>query len=731
MSGGLTAATARSHQLDAVANALATCPGDSPYMLALLLAGDGRSSMLSAGACAAVLWQLGAAIGGAASDGDDAAAAALQVASTALLSPALSSHSSEEVLVSQLGVLSASFSLLAQEVATQTSATAAGMAVDEALLSGSDSEEEEAALRQPHERSEAGELAAGLWRQADAICGLLQGAHQAQQDCLVESLQAAVLDRLEPLQSEAADAAVATAAVDAAGRLAAAAQLAATALAPAPVLQQQLLRGLLLPPAAGQTYGLAHAALLCSLGQALGFGLLLGCLEQRRAAQLAVDALAALEEAQGWLAEPMAEPLLRHVAGDPLLLSAALEAALEAAEGKDEMAIDATIAIGALLEAATEGGEGECEGPPVCAAVAAAFFGRRVVEAALQQEAPRPERLHLLLVLLKTCAPAFRRSMPLLHASGLPRLAAWLCEQSAAVEPVALASSGPQQQQQQMDVALADGEGPSTSQPSQEQEQQQHSSGEGTDDETLPLLLLRAAVACFPAVTTAEQVMAAGGGGDFGRGDAVWYLLPDGNWAEAAVVAVDRTVQPPSYGIQLVSSASGGSDSGAYRETEGHRLKARRPDAPPPLPAPAARARAPEPESEEHERGMLRALLLHQARGLRGAALAREEPSHAARAGVAALAHAAATYCGRDLGQQAWAAAVELSGMALAQAAAQLSAAVRQVVAALCTGAMAVGGAALGSPPLALHFWRQLQQKGVLARSVKVRDWQKELLCAA
>jgi len=53
------------------------------------------------------------------------------------------------------------------------------------------------------------------------------------------------------------------------------------------------------------------------------------------------------------------------------------------------------------------------------------------------------------------------------------------------------------------------------------------------------------------------------------KGDAVLYKQRDGNWVPAKVVAVDVSVQPPSYGIELPTA-----DGGNYRETELNRLRA-------------------------------------------------------------------------------------------------------------------------------------------------------------
>jgi hypothetical protein len=53
------------------------------------------------------------------------------------------------------------------------------------------------------------------------------------------------------------------------------------------------------------------------------------------------------------------------------------------------------------------------------------------------------------------------------------------------------------------------------------------------------------------------------------KGDNVLYQQRDGTWVPAKIVAVDVSVQPPSYGIELPTA-----DGGNYRETELHRLRA-------------------------------------------------------------------------------------------------------------------------------------------------------------
>jgi hypothetical protein len=52
------------------------------------------------------------------------------------------------------------------------------------------------------------------------------------------------------------------------------------------------------------------------------------------------------------------------------------------------------------------------------------------------------------------------------------------------------------------------------------------------------------------------------------KGDVVEYRQRDGSWVQAKVAAVDPSVAPPSYGIEL-----GGPGGPSYRETEGDRLR--------------------------------------------------------------------------------------------------------------------------------------------------------------
>ena len=53
----------------------------------------------------------------------------------------------------------------------------------------------------------------------------------------------------------------------------------------------------------------------------------------------------------------------------------------------------------------------------------------------------------------------------------------------------------------------------------------------------------------------------------YAKGDAVWYKQRDGSWAPAKVVSVDKSIDPPSLGIELAE--------GHWRETEAHRLRPR------------------------------------------------------------------------------------------------------------------------------------------------------------
>lgn len=55
------------------------------------------------------------------------------------------------------------------------------------------------------------------------------------------------------------------------------------------------------------------------------------------------------------------------------------------------------------------------------------------------------------------------------------------------------------------------------------------------------------------------------------KGQMVWYKEKDGAWVEVEVVSVDRSIDPPSYGIRL------NGPGGATRETERERLSVQRP----------------------------------------------------------------------------------------------------------------------------------------------------------
>lgn len=55
----------------------------------------------------------------------------------------------------------------------------------------------------------------------------------------------------------------------------------------------------------------------------------------------------------------------------------------------------------------------------------------------------------------------------------------------------------------------------------------------------------------------------------FKKGDAVLYRSRDGKWSKVTVASVDHSINPPSYGINIV--APDGSTN--YRETESSRLK--------------------------------------------------------------------------------------------------------------------------------------------------------------
>ena len=99
-----------------------------------------------------------------------------------------------------------------------------------------------------------------------------------------------------------------------------------------------------------------------------------------------------------------------------------------------------------------------------------------------------------------------------------------------------------------------------------------------------------------PAVLRCRQHMrampgaaASSSGSAFAKGDPVWYRHRSGTHMPAKVTYVDLSLQPPAYQVET-------EDDGVIRDTEGPRLLARQPGAPPPPPgAPPAAANTPAP----------------------------------------------------------------------------------------------------------------------------------------
>ncbi|PRW55988.1 E3 ubiquitin- ligase listerin [Chlorella sorokiniana] len=92
------------------------------------------------------------------------------------------------------------------------------------------------------------------------------------------------------------------------------------------------------------------------------------------------------------------------------------------------------------------------------------------------------------------------------------------------------------------------------------------------------------------------------------------------------------------------------------------------------------------------------------------------------QAAVGALLHSCMAYCGQQLNQQQWSLVLEQLRTTLAACAASLAAAAARVAAAVCAAAAEVAvGADMGSPAVALQFFRRLKLKGVLERSAKAR----------
>jgi hypothetical protein len=293
-----------------------------------------------------------------------------------------------------------------------------------------------------------------------------------------------------------------------------------------------------------------------------------------------------------------------------------------------------------------------------CAA-AAGFFRARLAGS---------EDAAVLAAAVPAVAPAFRESAERLQQSGLPALALRLCE----------AASAP-------DCSTA---------------------------------TLAAAAACFPCRHVAPPDWAPPAAAAFAKGDAVWYQHKiDSRWEATEIAAVDVSVQPPSYAVQLRSG---------HRETEGGRLRERREGeaAPPAGPAPGRHAMADHGfECGAEERQALLALLR------RRAAPESEAPGAGAGGGGgggaaaadAQVVRGAVGYCWRLFSEDDWRLALDHLQVAVQRGAEAVGAAADAVAGAVTASAAVVAGVQFSSPALALQFFRRLVQRNVLQSSAKVR----------
>lgn len=222
--------------------------------------------------------------------------------------------------------------------------------------------------------------------------------------------------------------------------------------------------------------------------------------------------------------------------------------------------------------------------------------------------------------------------------------------------------------------------------------------------------VLDSAVACFPSHAVAPPAASQAAASSslqpqFAKGDLAWYQNKlDGVWEEAAVVAVDVSLQPPSYTVQV---------QGRQRETEGSRLRPR-----------AAGARVPPPPAPTSEHAMAdhglecsaeeRQALLELSRH----SVLSPNPEPAVHAG---LLRCSAAYCWRLFSESDWDAVLSQMQASLAVSVQVLTRAADGVAAALMDAAASVAGSPLGSPALALHFFQRLLHKGLLQSSDKVR----------
>lgn len=281
-------------------------------------------------------------------------------------------------------------------------------------------------------------LAREIWSHGPHILALVQAASPAQRTVLAAATPSALLHAITHISAAAEGPSAAGAAAE---RLASLVPLAlAGCCGTDPAAQAQLLQplfvgdGLAAQPGGLVQYSAAQAAFLLALGQAVGFGMLLGAAPAPAA--VAVGLLSTLtppggqEADTGDVAAPLLEHLLQEAAASrPQLLSACLEAALQGALHSEQQA--AAEEAGSSSAAAGDGRAAAvlrlllraaltADAPAAARSAAAAFFCSSIADAGL----PLP----LLQAVLPVAAPAVRQDPELLQQSGLPGLAVGLCE---------------------------------------------------------------------------------------------------------------------------------------------------------------------------------------------------------------------------------------------------------------------------------------------------------------
>jgi len=219
---------------------------------------------------------------------------------------------------------------------------------------------------------------------------------------------------------------------------------------------------------------------------------------------------------------------------------------------------------------------------------------------------------------------------------------------------------------------------------------------ESTDAE-----LLSAAAACFPCahVHTPVAIPFACSTSSLERGAYAWYRHGNGSWEATEIIAVDRTVDPPSYGVQL---------STGVRETECSRLAARKENEQSPRDAGFVSPSLDVPPISSEELNALVALW-------RGMPQSAELSSCAVR-----VLRSTVSYCWQELEQADWIrilAFLENVAASMASNAAKIATDVAAIVISEATG---LAGASLGGARRSLQFFRRLTHKGVLQLSDKV-----------